>query len=238
VAQPQQSTIRNRLLKVLSANDFALLQPHLQSMATELRQTLIAPNEPIRQLFFPESGYASITTEGSGGGKVEVGIIGREGIIGASPLLLGADRTPHHVFVQAPGEMLCIDTKALCAAIDESRSLHRLLLRFIQVQMLQTAQTAFINATYQSEVRLARWLLMCHDRGDGDELVMTHEFVALMLGIQRSSATLAIQALEGHRLIKAMRGRMTVLDRKAMEEVADAGYGLPEAEYARLIEGS
>ena len=130
MSQPQQSTIRNRLLKALSAEDFRLLQPHLHSMATELRQTLIAPNEPIKQLFFPESGYASSTTGGSGSGRVEVGLIGREGIVGASPLLLGADRTPHHVFVQAPGELLCIDTKPLCEAIDESalRPLQRTIL--------------------------------------------------------------------------------------------------------------
>ena len=134
--------------------------------------------------------------------------------------------------------MLAIDTAAFCAAVDQSPSLRKLLLRYAQVQFVQAVQTAFVNATYQSEVRLARWLLMCHDRVDGDELVMTHEFVSLMLGVQRSSATLAIQALEGYRLIKAGRGRMTVRDRKALEEIADAGYGLPEAEYARLIEGA
>ena len=105
------------------------------------------------------------------------------------------------------------------------------------MQFLEAVQTAFVNATYQGEVRLARWLLMCHDRVDGDEIVMTHEFVSLMLGVQRSSATLAVQALEGYRLIKAQRGRLTILNRAAMEEIADDGYGLPEAEYARLIEG-
>jgi CRP-like cAMP-binding protein len=230
--------MRNRLLKAMSPDDFALLQPHLQPTETELKQTLIAPNEPVKQLFFPESGYCSLATEASGGSKVEAGIIGREGLVGATPVLLGADRTPHHCFIQAPGEMLAIDTGAFCAAVDQSPSLRKLLLRYAQVQFVQAVQTAFVNATYQSEVRLARWLLMCHDRVDGDELVMTHEFVSLMLGVQRSSATLAIQALEGYRLIKAGRGRMTVRDRKALEEIADAGYGLPEAEYARLIEGA
>ena len=195
VSQPQQSTVRNRLLKALAPADFALLQPNLQPVATELRQTLIVPNEPVTRLFFPETGYASVVTGGSGGGKVEVGMIGREGLVGASPLLLGSDRTPHHVFVQGPGEMLGIDAKALCAAVGESPSLHKLLLRVIQVQIVQTAQTAFINATYTSEIRLARWLLMSQDRWDGDELPMTHEFIAMMLGVQRSSATLAVQAL-------------------------------------------
>ena len=233
----QQSSVRNRLLKTLSPNDFALLQPHLQPMTTELRQQLIAPNTPIKQLFFPEVGFGSITTSGSGK-QVEVGIVGREGLIGAAPVLLGSDRTPHEHFIQNAGEMLSIATEALCGAIDQSASLHKLLLRSIQVQLLQTAQTAFVNASQTIDVRLARWLLMCHDRLDGDELQITHEFLSLMLGVQRSSTTLAIQALEGHRLIRARRGRITILDRGTLEAVADGGYGLPEAEFARLIEGA
>jgi CRP-like cAMP-binding protein len=237
VSQPQQSTVRNRLLKALSPGDFALLQPHLELVATELRQCLIKPNEPVKQLFFPEVGFSSITTQGSGG-KVEVGVIGREGLVGAIPLLLGSDCTPHDHFIQSPGEMLAISSQAFCGAVNESASLQKLLLRFTQVQHVQTAQTAFVNARYQIEVRLARWLLMCHDRLEGDELRLTHEFLATMLGTQRTSATLAVQALEGHRLIKAQRGRITILNRKALETLADDGYGLPEAEYARLIEGA
>lgn len=238
MSQPQQTTVRNRLLKALSQDDFARLQPHLEPIDAELKQTLIAPNQPIKQLFFPESGYGSLATEAPEGSKAAAGIIGREGLIGASPVLLGADRTPHHIFIQAPGEMLAIETGVLVAAVDQSPSLRKLLLRYIQVLFVEAVQTAFVNATYTSEVRLARWLLMCHDRMDGDELVMTHEFVSLMLGVQRSSATLAVQALEGYRLIKARRGRLTILDRKALVEIAGAGYGLPEAEYARLIEGA
>ena len=238
MTQPQQSTVRNRLLKLLSEDDFARLQSHLKLTETELRQTLIAPNEPVKQMFFPETGYASLATQGAESGRVEAGLIGREGVVGAFPVLLGSDRTPHHFLVQSPGEMLAIDTPALCAAVDQSPSLRKLLLRFTQVQFTQASQTAFVNATLKIETRLARWLLMCHDRVDGDELVVTHEFVALMLGVQRSGVTLAIQALEGYRLIKAKRGRMTVLDRDALEKVVGTGYGLPEAEYARLIEGA
>jgi CRP-like cAMP-binding protein len=134
--------------------------------------------------------------------------------------------------------MLAIDTEVLCAAVERSPSLRKLLLRYTQVQFIEAVQTAFVNATYRSEVRLAHWFLMCHDRVDGDELVMTHEFVSVMLGVTRTSATLAVQALEGYRLIRAMRGRLTILEPKAMEAIAGAGYGLPEAEYARLIEGA
>jgi CRP-like cAMP-binding protein len=236
VTQPQQSSVRNRLLKALSPDDFALLRPNLELITTELRQSLIVPNIPVKQLFFPEVGFSSITTQGSDG-RVETGMIGREGLVGAWPILLGSDRTPHDHFVQSAGEMLGITTEALCAAVEQSASLHKMLLRSIQVQITQTSQTAYANATQTIDVRLARWLLMCHDRLDGDDLRITHEFLSLMLGAQRSSTTLAIQALEGNRLIKARRGKITILDRKAMEQVADDGYGLPEAEYARLIGG-
>lgn len=237
MSQPQQSSVRNRLLKALSAEDFTRLQPHLELMATELRQELIAPDTLIGHLFFPEVGFGSITTRGPEN-RVEIGLIGREGLVGAAPVLLGDARSPHEHFVQNAGAMLRITTEALCAAVDQSPSLRKLLLRSIQVQLLQTAQTAFVNATYTVDIRLARWLLMCQDRVDEDDIQLTHEFLSLMLGVQRSSATLAIQALEGHGLIKARRGRITILNRTALEEVANAGYGLPEAEYARLIEGA
>lgn len=234
--QPQQAAIRNRLLRALPAADFALLQPHLQPMPADLRQSLILPHQPIQQLFFPEAGFASIVSGEAG--KVEVGIIGREGLVGASPVLLGSDRTPYHHFIQAAGEMLAIDKGEFCAAVERSAALHRLLLRFVQIQLIQTAQTAYANAIHNIDVRLARWLLMCHDRLDGDELALTHEFLSIMLGAQRSSTTLAVQVLEGNGLIRARRGRIIVLDRAALEAAADDGYGLPEAEYARLIEGA
>ncbi|MDN3575026.1 Crp/Fnr family transcriptional regulator, partial [Methylobacterium longum] len=233
----QHSSVRNRLLKAMSPADFALLQPHLERVSTELRQSLITPHEPIQQMFFPEAGFGSITTSGSGS-QVEIGIVGREGLVGAIPVLLGSDRTPHECFVQSAGEMLRIETVALCAAARESASLNRLLLRYIMVQFVQAAQTALANATYTLDVRLARWLLMCQDRLDGDDLQITHEFISIMLGVRRPSTTLAVQALEGQRLIRARRGRITILDREALTALADDSYGLPEAEFGRLIEGA
>lgn len=237
MSQPQQSSVHNRLLKALSPDDFALLQPHLEPVTTRLKQNLVKPHEPIRHLLFPEVGFSSMTTSGSGS-VVEVGIVGREGLVGALPVLLGTDRSPHEQFIQAAGEMLQIEKGALCAATSQSASLHRLLLRSVQVQFVQTAQTAFANATATLDVRLARWLLMCHDRLDGDELHLTHEFLSIMLGVTRSSTTLAVQGLEGYRLIRARRGKITILDREALERVADDSYGVPEAEFARLIEGA
>jgi CRP-like cAMP-binding protein len=237
VSQPQQSTIRNRLLKALSADDFARLQPHLEPIQTQLQQVLIAPHVPVTHVCFMESGFTSIVMQDAGH-KVEVGLVGWEGLVGAAPVLLGSTSTPHEHFIQNAGEALRIDTQALLSAVSTSPSLHSLLLRYVQTELVQARQTAFSNATYQLDARLARWLLMCHDRVDGDELTITHEFMSMMLGAQRSSVTLATQTLEGIHLIKARRGRITVTNRQGLEALADGSYGTTEAEYARLIEGA
>lgn len=236
VSPPQQASVRNRLLGRLSHEDFALVGPYLQRVRTELRQTLITPHEPVTRLFFPEVGYASITVERAEG-KIEVGLIGREGLVGASPILLDSGTTPHHEFVQCPGEMFAIDATAFTAAVDRSPTLRKLLLRYIQTKLVQARQAAYVNASHNMEARLARWILMCHDRSEGNEIPVTHEFIAMMLGVQRSGATIAVQVLEGGRLIKAKRGRITVQDRAGLIRLARGSYGATEAEYARLIEG-
>jgi CRP-like cAMP-binding protein len=236
MAQPQHSAVRNRLLKAPSADDFALLQPHLQPLRTELRQTLIHPKEPITHPLFPEVGYASVVADVAGN-RIEVGLIGREGLVGASPVLPEGGTTPYHEFVQSPGEMLAIGTAAFRATLDQSPTFRTLMLRYLQTVLIQARQTAYANAAYTMDVRLARWLLICQDRLDGDDIPVTHDFLAVMLGVQRSGATLAVQSLEGSRLIKARRGCITVVNREAMVELVNGSYGVSEAEYARLIEG-
>jgi len=216
--------------------DYAALQPYLETVKLEMRQTLIEPNQPIEHVYFMESGYSSIVSNG-GDAKVEIGIVGREGLVGV-PVVLAADRSPFEYFIQSPGSGYRMPAQHLDQAVEDRSSLRRFLLRFAQALNVQTSRTAYVNAEYPLETRLARWLLMCHDRIDGDDLQITHDFLSLMLGTQRSSTTLGVQALEGHRMIRARRGKITILDRKTMEQVADDGYGLPEAEYARLIEGA
>ncbi|GEP04333.1 hypothetical protein MOX02_23710 [Methylobacterium oxalidis] len=156
-------------------------------------------------------------------------------MVGAAELLLGSGTTPHEYFVQMAGEALRMEAQALCAAVERSPSLRRLLLRYVHTLMIQGAQTAYANAAINLEGRLARWLLMCHDRSDGDELVLTHEFLSMMLGVQRAGITLAIQNLEGAGRIRARRRRIQVLDREKLEALTNGSYGVPEAEYGRLI---
>ena len=233
MSQPQQSSVRNRLLRVLSAADFALLP--LRPVHLPVSHVLIEPRARIEHLHFIEEGMVSIVTD-TLVGKIEVGMIGREGLVAAAPILLGSDHSPYQHFMQISGEALQISTGDLLSAMDRSLSLRTLMLSYVQALLIQTAQTAFANAVYTIEIRLARWLLMCHDRAESDEMVLTHEFLAQMLGVRRPGVSVATQILEGNRLIRAKRGRITILDRAGLEAVADEGYGLAEAQYAALIE--
>lgn len=234
--ETQQHHVRNGLLRRLTPEDFAVVQPHLHLIDLPTGEVLIQPHQPVEELYFLDGGIASITAAGSGG-QVEVGLVGREGLVGAVPVILGSDRIPHEQFMQFGGAGWRITASALGGACAASRGLHRFLLRYVQTVIVQARQTAYVNASHTIETRLARWLLMCLDRIDGDELPVKHEFLGMMLGVQRSGVTLALQNLEGGRCIRSRRGRVQVLDRELLRAVADGSYGQPEAEYARLIEG-
>jgi CRP-like cAMP-binding protein len=232
---PSQSYTRNLLLGAMSEEDFALLQPHLGRVDLERNDGLFEPDREIAHLHFLEAGVGSIVSDEEGGEQIEVGIVGREGVSGI-PVLLGADRTPHRGFMQVgPTTALRIDADRLREAINASESLRNLLLRYVQTFMIQTAQTATANGNYTLPERLARWLLMCHDRIDGDELELTHEFMSMMLAVRRSGVTVTLHTLEAAGAIRTMRGRIAVRDRSKLLSVAGESYGRPEEEYRRLI---
>ncbi len=235
--RPPHSTVRNRLLRAMAPEDFARLQPHLDPLSLQLREVVIAPDAPVEELFFLESGMVSISTAHDER-RVEVGLVGSEGLVGAVPVALDCLTTPQVYFVQLSGEGWSIGRGALCAALDESPALRWLLLRYVHTLIVQITQTAYAHASLSLESRLARWLLMCHDRTEGDELVLTHEFLSMMLGVQRAGVTLAIQNLEGAGRIRAKRRRIEVLDRAKLLALTNGSYGTPEGEYARLIEGA
>lgn len=230
----EQSVIRNRLLSHLSVADFALLAPHLEPLELERDYVLALPNQSIEYAYFVESGIVSVVAEKRDGRSIEVGIYGREGF-GGAPLLLASDQTPHHHFVQIEGVGYRLKSTDFLHIVEQSAAMRNLLLRFIHVFMTQTAQSALVNGSSVIEERLARWILMCQDRIDGDEFAITHDFLSMMLGVRRSSVTDAIHLLEGNQLIRAERGRVKVLNRRNLEYAAAASYGVPEAEYRRLI---
>ena len=195
---------------------------------------MIHAGKPIETVVFPLSGIVSIVAATEDHHRIEIGIIGREGMTDGS-VLAGIDRIPHEVFVQIAGEGLRIDVKSLVRLCDERPSLHNLLLRWVHVLALQTSQTALSNGGFNVEARLARWLLMCQDRLGGDEIGLTHEFLGVMLAVRRSSVTLATQVIEGTGIIKAERGLITIRNRPALEDLAGTSYGVPEREYERII---
>ena len=226
----------NILLAAVSTDDRALLRPYLTRVKLAREQVLVPLGAPVEFVYFSEGGVASVTALSTGeNNRTEIGIYGREGM-SATHLLLDSDRSPHETFIQVDGSTgIRIAAARLIEAVDRSPSLRRLLLRFVQVMMVQSGQSSASNARAQIESRLARWLLMCHDRVDGDEVALTHEFMAMMIGAQRSGVTVALHILEGAGMIRSTRGRVLVLDRAKLEDLAGATYGPAEAEYNRLI---
>lgn len=212
-----------------------MLAPHLERVPLEREDVLARINEPIRHMYFLEGGVASMTSLSADGERTEVGVIGFEGISGLSKVL-GSDRSPHETFIQiGDTHALRIDCGRFAAAFEQSQSLRQIVLRLIHTSMVQMSQSAVAYARFQIEGRLARWLLLCRDRTETDDLKLTHEFMAAMIGARRSGVTLALHVLEGAGLIRSARGTVTIVDREKLLDLAGDSYGLAEAEYSRLI---
>jgi CRP-like cAMP-binding protein len=233
-AQRKSSPFRNRLLATMSAADLALLQPHLRPLNLPLRYDMERPNRRIEAVYFIQTGVASVVAVQANEERVEVGLIGPEGMTG-SAVVLGGSQSPHATYIQVAGEGLRIAAKDLRDAMGSSETLRALLLKFVQVFMVQTAHTAIANARSKIDQRLARWILMAHDRARGDRLTLSHEFMALMLGVRRAGVTESLQHLKRQKLIVTGRNEIRVLSRKGIEQIAGNSYGVPEREYRRLI---
>ncbi len=223
----------NHLLANLHPEDLHLLAPHLLEVQLDARQGLQRVNEPIRHIYFLESGLASAVAQ-AGGAPIEVGLVGREGMTGL-PVILGDDCSPLEVFVQISGFAWRIDAQAMNRAMAHSLTLRAYLLRFAQAFMTQTALTALANGRSNVEPRLARWLLMAQDRLEGEEILITHEFLALILGVRRAGITVALHDLERAGLVHTQRGMIQVRDRAGLIRRAEGIYGAAESEYKRLI---
>lgn len=158
--------------------------------------------------------------------RIEVGIIGREGMTGLS-VVFGHDRSHHQTYIRAAAAGHCISAARLRVAMSESASLHRSLLRCAHAFLLQTAETAIANGRSKNEERLARWLLMAHDRLDGREVPLSHELLAIMLGVHRPAVSVALSALERRGLVRPGRGNITILNRKGLERYSKGAYVAP-----------
>ncbi len=225
---------RNRLLAVLSRSDRALLRPFLEVAGLDARQIIEAPQGPISHAYFVESGLVSVVGTTEPDHRIEVGMVGYEGMTGLG-LVLGDDRSANETMVQSSGSALRISNKALRRVMGTSRTLTATLLRYVHVFMVQGSQTALANGRGKLDERLARWLLMWHDRIKDDDLKITHEFLALLLGVRRQGVTVALHDLEGQGLIRSTRNLVRILDRDGLQRAANGFYGVPEAEYDRSI---
>ena len=227
---------QNNLIRLLDADDRAAIEAHLTPMDLPARIVIDEPDEPIRTVVFPISGVGSMVAIGAGERRIEAGLFGRDGMSGMA-IVTGGDRLPTQTIMQVGGKGLAIEADRLRELMEARPAIRLRLLGFVQAMFVQAAQTALSNGHARLEERLARWLLMCHDRMVGNELELTHEFLAVMLGVRRAGVTVGTHLLEGKGLIRATRGRIVVLDRDGLEEQAQGSYGVAEAEYARLFPG-
>lgn len=224
----------NRLLALLDPRSLEHLRDAFEFVPLRQGQALYEPMQPINHIYFLTSGFSSEIAIDESGQRIEVGCIGNEGFAGV-PVILGVDRSPHRSFMESNGSAFQIPTNRLIEAVRSDEAFMTLLLRYVHVFMMQIAATALADGRYTIEQRTARWLLMSHDRMGIDELPLTHDFLSLMLGVRRSSVTNALHVVEGEGAIKASRSLITVRSRQKLERLAGASYGLPEAEYRRVL---
>ncbi len=226
---------RNRLLSRLDDADFGLLQPHLTRVPFAVGEVILRAGDAVESFCFLEAGIAGVLDALEGERCYAVGLVGAEGFVGWPPLL-GDDRSPYDIVMRAEhGEALRIPADVLLAAAARSETLRVTLLRFVQVFMIQMGRTIVSALAHPVERRLARWILLYHDRVCEDDISMTHEEFRLMLGVRRSSVTDALHRLEEQQAIRAVRGRVIVRDRATLIALAGDTYGGPEHHYRRLL---
>jgi CRP-like cAMP-binding protein len=219
---------RNQLLSSLADADFRVIAPHLEAVDLPARFKLQTPSQPIAWVYFPSSGVASVVAAATRGRRVEVGLIGSDGMTGLGVLLF-VPRAAHEIFVQVPGHGHRMDAGELRRIIEGTPSIHRALLRYVDDFMTQSANTALANAKGVLNERLARWLLMVDDRADAREFHLTHDSLALMVGVRRAGISNAMHEFADQGLIETSRIVIRISDRTGLEARANGFYAPPRA---------
>jgi CRP-like cAMP-binding protein len=227
----------NRLLDLLPASEFGVLEPQLRKVELKLRQILYEPRGPIDHYYLPTNAALSAVTVMRDGHAIEVATIGNEGISGLPSLPLEA-LSPHRVIAQVEGFAWRTDAKAFRDKVEQLPKLRELVAKHHLALLFQVSQSIACNGLHVMVERCCRWLLMTHDRTEGDELTLTHEFLAMMLGVRRSGVTEALQSLQQQGLIRYGRGKIQVLDRERLEELSCECYQDVRDEYDRLLVSS
>jgi CRP-like cAMP-binding protein len=224
---------KNRVLGSFPAHEIDQLAPHLLPVDLPMSMTLQEPGQIVDTVYFLEDGICSIVATMENGVTVEAGIIGRDGFVGM-PVALGAGHSPNRSFMQIPGYGYRVRAKILTGLADESAPLRHCLLRSVHALMVQTAQTAACNRVHDLHERLARWLMTCHDRVQSDQLLITQEFLGIMLGTRRTSVTVAARILQKAGLITYARGHVIIQDHAGLADAACECYQVVRDESVRL----
>ena len=227
-------TPSNRLLALLPPHDYARLHPHLERVPLPYRQSLYRAHKPIGYVYFIERGVGSLVNTMANGDASEVGTIGNEGVVGL-PLLLGDNRAPTSVYIQVPGEGLRIEAARFKTEMAKSPSMRAVMHLYVHAFFNQVAQSAACNQFHPLEQRCCRWLLMTHDRMQGNDFVLTQEFLAMMLGVQRTGVSFAAGVLQRAGLITYSRGKVTIIDRAGLQRRACECYDISKREFDRLL---
>ena len=228
--------MENRILAALPADEFERLRPHMERVRLARGQSVIVPEKPIRDFYFPLNCLLSLVTTMVDGASVESGTIGREGTSGV-PVLLDARQTTMPTFVQVAGEALRVRSDVLKAAYEAGGALRTLLNRYIHTVIVVGSHSAACNRLHSLEQRFCRWLLMSSDGIGSDEVGLTQEFLSVMLGVRRAGVTEAALRIQAEGVIVYARGRIRILDRKRLELSACECYARAKAEYERLFGG-
>ena len=230
-AHPQ---LLNRLLASLPAEELRALQPHIEQVSLSHGQPIILPYEPIPFIYFPVNSLLSLVTVMEDGSAVEAGAIGREGMAGL-PILLDAGTTPMQTLTQIPGEAVRVKAEIIKRAFDKGGVLRHILYRYIHTTIVVGSQSAACNRLHHIEERLCRWLLASSDGVGSEELGLTQDFLATMLGVRRAGVSEAASKLQQKGLIRYQRGRIQIVDRNSLETTACECYGAIKEEYNRLF---
>lgn len=229
-----QATVRNQLLRKMSADDFALLAPHFTRVAFAKRETLVEAHGALTTAWFFEDGYGSLIAVGKGGAQAEVGLTGREGFLSIATII-GAEVAPFEMIVQCGGTAHALKASALQAAVAASPTLRMLLNTYALTVIVKISQSVLAAASQSLRSRLARWLVMCDDRVDDGVVPMTHEFLSLLLSVRRPGITETVAALVELGAITTRRGAIVIVDRSRLLDLAGDGYGTAERLYAELL---
>lgn len=226
--------IGNRILTKLPPGELDALRPHLERVTYKQYEPLVEPGEPIKYVVFPETCLASLVIVLEDGSTVEGGSVGREGMVGV-PAILDAGTTPMQTLIQVGGEATRMNPSIAKDAYDRGGTFRALANRYVHTLFIVASQSAACNRRHQVEARLARWLLMSSDGIGSEEVAITHEFLATMLGVRRSGVTEAAVRLQEAAMIQYKRGGVRILDRQKLEQAACECYRAVKNEYERLF---